>query len=167
MIIGVTGHRPHKLFKTEPYTEHSRKMLVHFATCALKAQKPEKIITGMALGWDQAIAEACIDLGIPFIAAVPCHDYDIKWWHASKAFYRAMLERAEEVVTVKDGPYDVQCLHKRNIWVVDHSDKILALHNGQLSGTFNCIQYANSIKKPIQNVWQQWLDYRDGQRKLL
>jgi hypothetical protein len=30
--------------------------------------KPTKVMLGMALGWDQAVAIACIDLEIPFEA---------------------------------------------------------------------------------------------------
>lgn len=70
--IAFTGHRPDKL---GGYSPEADRRLVAFArrlVVALQARyAPERFISGMALGWDMAVAEACASKGLPFIAAVP------------------------------------------------------------------------------------------------
>lgn len=168
MKLAVTGHRPPKLFtKAEgPYTDQSRKKLERFATMALRHYMPDCVLTGMALGWDQAVAQACVDLQIPFVAACPCRDQQRLWWPASQAHYIALLEFADEVVYVKDGPYDAACLQLRNEWLVDRCDEVLALYDGSGGGTANCVAYAQQQGKSVHNVWKKWQDYHIGQRRL-
>ena len=159
MTLGVTGHRPEKLFPDQPYSDANRKKLVKFATRVLKVLKPDKVITGMALGWDQAIAEACIDLSIPFVAAIPCHEYDKLWWPASQAHFRALMIRASETVFVTKGPYTTSCLQARNLWIVENSDQLLALFSGAPGGTANCINAWPKARDPVLNVWNSWLNF--------
>ncbi|KAA0573470.1 hypothetical protein [Azospirillum sp. Sh1] len=78
MILAVTGHRPEKLGGHSPAL---RRKLAVFASFRLRHfiqthGRPDKIISGMALGWDQAMAIAAIAAGIPLVAAVPCDAQD-------------------------------------------------------------------------------------------
>lgn len=51
MIICATGHRPNKL---GGYGRDVYARLVKLAYDYLAVQKPDAVISGMALGWDQA-----------------------------------------------------------------------------------------------------------------
>jgi len=82
MILSGTGHRPDKL---GGYSDSAFDNLVKIAEDYLKESKPDKVISGMALGWDQALAEACVNLNIPFIAAVPFKGQESKWYQSSIA----------------------------------------------------------------------------------
>lgn len=40
-------------------------------------------------------------------------------------------------------------MQKRNEWMVDRIDELLAIYNGTPGGTKNCIDYAKKLGKPI------------------
>lgn len=158
MRLAVTGHRPNKL---GGYSDKAASMLRGFAIDELHryvGQKDLKVFTGMALGWDQAIAVACLHLDLPFIAHLPCNNQECKWPQQSKAAYRLLLERAESVVVVSPGPYAAWKMQRRNQAMVDDCQELLALWNGSPGGTANCIEYAESRFTPpkITNPWEKW-----------
>lgn len=110
--------------------------------------KPDKIISGMALGTDQWAAEAAMELGIPFIAAVPCDGQDSMWPDESKRKYQVILDSAAEVVVVSPGPYAPAKMHERDRWMVDHSDMLLGVWSGvRKGGTFGTIRYAEKQQR--------------------
>jgi uncharacterized phage-like protein YoqJ len=120
----------------------------------LKELKPDKVISGMAAGVDQWGANIAYKLGIPFIAAIPHIGQESIWPKTSQDIYRKLLSRASEVVIVSEGGYAAWKMQARNQWMVDNSDKVIAIFkqtetNG---GTFNCVQYALSVKKDIYYI---------------
>jgi uncharacterized phage-like protein YoqJ len=40
-------------------------------------------------------------------------------------------------------------MQKRNEWMVDHADAVIAVWDGSPSGTANCIGYARKKRRPI------------------
>jgi uncharacterized phage-like protein YoqJ len=152
MIIAATGHRPDKL---NGYGEDARQRLRALAADYLQAEQPQTVISGMALGWDTAVAEAAIELHIPFIAAVPFVGQDRRWAPESKAHYARLLEQALSVEIVSEYP-GAHSMQLRNAWMVDRGDKMCALWDGSMGGTFNCIRYANKVGRPIDNLWPRW-----------
>ena len=164
-IYAATGHRPQSI----PNYNFDR--LVQLANSTLQRLQPDKVITGMALGWDLAIAQAACNLSLPCIAAVPFSHQDCKWQDAERALWERLIFLADEVVyvdkrkgyTTKNcevGAYHVSKLHKRNKWMVDNATNVLALYNGQESGgTYKCIEYAKSKNVPVFNVWNSWAKY--------
>lgn len=153
-IVAVTGHRPNSL---GGYHEAVTAKLVRIASAHFSQHPPEKVITGMALGWDQAVAYACYRLSIPYVAAVPFVGQEALWVDSSKVWYRKLLEKASEVVIVSEGEYAAYKLHKRNQWMVDQlgpSDELVALYDGSpTGGTANCVKYAIGKKVRITNLW--------------
>src|SRR5438105_861451 len=102
MIIAGTGHRPPRLGLG--YADEDKQLLRRFAVDCLNLQHGlTKIISGGANGWDQAIAEAAAELGIPFIVAVPFVGQESKWPQKAQEQYRELLAKAEKVVTVSEG----------------------------------------------------------------
>lgn len=151
VVVGVTGHRPDKL---GGYSDSARIKLEKLAKGVLTELKPTKVITGMALGWDQAIATACVELNIPFIAAIPFRGQETKWPVESQERYHKLLSHAAEVVIVCEGSYAAYKMQLRNQWIVDRCELLVALWDGSGSGTKNCIDYAVAKGKPIRNVWE-------------
>lgn len=152
MILAATGHRPDKL---GGYDEATFDRLTAFARRTLSDRGPAKVISGMALGWDQAVATAAVQLGIPFIAAVPFQGFAARWPQGSRYRLTALLCDAAEIHVVSEVP-GARALQLRNEWMVDRADRMLALWNGSWGGTFNCIQYANRRKVPVENLWGDW-----------
>jgi uncharacterized phage-like protein YoqJ len=160
MIIAVTGHRPNKL---GGYSSHARKRLVDFAKETLVLKKPDKVLTGMAQGWDQAVARACVSLDIPFIACVPFRGQENTWTTEDIIQYRKLLQKAIDVRILFKGGYAPWKMHERNEWMVNNCQELMALWNGQQEGgTFNCVHFAKSVLLPIENVWPEWVKFVDN-----
>jgi uncharacterized phage-like protein YoqJ len=158
MIISGSGHRPHKL---GGYDERTFSRLVELAAAALKKFQPDQVISGMALGWDMALAQAAIQLEVPFIAAVPFKGQESRWPEASQAQYRSLIGLASEVVTVSAGGFSTNKMQLRNIFMADRSDMALVLWDGSSGGTGNFVRYARS--KPgfqMVNLWSSWLRFK-------
>lgn len=157
ITIAVTGHRPSKL---GGYSPAAQTRLIAFANTLVRDIVPRNFavgqyITGMALGWDMAIAEACVANDIPFIAAVPCAGQSSVWPGPSQAQWNRLIERAARVEVLAPA-YSPTCMNDRNHWMVDNSDHLLALWDGSHGGTANCVRYAQSRQHPLHNVWGAW-----------
>lgn len=153
MILSATGHRPDKL---GGYSYEVTNKLTELAEQYLDEVTPDKIISGMALGWDMAWANAGIRLGYPVIAAIPFEGQESMWRNESKRDYFKLLDKCSEIVYVNDPGYAVWKMQSRNEWMVDNSDMVVALWDGSKGGTANCIRYANKVNKSIVNLWERY-----------
>jgi uncharacterized phage-like protein YoqJ len=159
MIVCGTGHRPDKL---GGYDEATYQRLVQLATEYLRVTKHDAVISGMALGWDQALAEAALDLCIPVKAYIPFMGMENKWPASSQMKYHALLRRIpdDDWVVCSEGGYAPWKMQKRNEDMVNDSDYVLALWNGSTGGTHNCIAYAQKKQKQIVNLWEKYAKLR-------
>ena len=149
-VLAGTGHRPDKL---GGYTGVVNGALHALACYAIHEHKPTEIISGMALGWDMALAEAAIEMGKPFMAAIPFLGQESQWPYASQRRYHDILKYARYTIIVCEGEYSPAKMQERNKWMVDRCDAVLALWNGTKGGTANCLQYAITQNKSIINLW--------------
>lgn len=156
MIISLTGHRPGKLGGYRDFNP-TRDRVKQGMTRVFTEEKPDRIVVGMALGVDTWAAEVALTLRIPFIAAVPFIGQERVWPPESQAHYRDLLTKAERVEIVTDGGYDVWKMQKRNEWMVDNSDALLAVWDGTPGGTANCVKYAEKVGKRIIRLNPQTL----------
>lgn len=126
MIISATGHRPNKL---GGYDTKISNILFDVAEDWITGTDLSitKIISGMALGWDQTVAWAAYNLNIPFIAAVPFEGQERMWPSQSQRNYQYLLKVAYEVIIVTEGQYAPWKMQVRNEWMVDRCDAMLAL----------------------------------------
>jgi len=151
MIVAFTGHRPDKLggykLPNDTYIRVCQKI-----DAALKELKPEKIITGMALGVDQWAASIAHRLGIPFLAAIPFEGQENAWPESSRKTYRLLRKLAAEEVIVSQGGYSADKMQVRNIWMVDNCTKLIAVWDGTKGGTGNCVEYAKSVNREIYYI---------------
>lgn len=146
----ATGHRPDKL---GGYSDEVLEKLVQLAGSQLDYLSPDKMIVGMAQGWDWAVAYACIRRAIPYVAAVPCKGQEKRWPPEAQARYRNLLVCAHEVVILAPF-FTPAAMYARNRWMVDHSESVLALWNGdETGGTYQCYKYALQKKRHIVNCW--------------
>jgi len=152
MIICFTGHRPDKLPNKE--TGYNLPNPTYIKICQqleklLLSLKPEKCISGMALGWDQYAANICTKLGIPFDAYIPFLGQEKAWPEKSQIIYNNLLAKASNKVVICDGDYAAYKMQLRNEKMVDDADAIIACWNKSPGGTANCINYARSLNKKI------------------
>ena len=153
MRVAGTGHRPDKL---GGYGKSVKARLEVLAIDWITLNKPSLVISGMALGWDQALAEAALEVKVPLLAAIPFEGQEASWPDEGQRRYREILAAAQEVKVVSQGGYAAYKMQRRNEWMVDHCDLVLALWDGSSGGTGNCIRYARQQLKTIENLWTQW-----------
>lgn len=155
MIIAGTGHRPNKIGGYSAQADQLRFDLAHWF---LSHTRPASVISGMALGWDMALAEAALALEIPFVAAVPFAGQESMWPLESQERYRALMQRADAVHIVSRGDYSSAKMQRRNEWMVDNCTHVVALWDGSPGGTANCVAYANKVRRDGWNLWAQYVD---------
>lgn len=162
--IHATRHRPQKLGGFGRATQ--ARLLVLASCCLTGCADVTRVVSGMALGWDLALAHAAVLTGIPFTAAVPCDAQESRWPPSSQAYYRRLLALSDDVVVVSPGGYEPWKMQARNEWMVDQCDLLLALWDGSRGGKANCCWYAQRIERPIENLWREWTRLNDSDSAL-
>ncbi len=106
----------------------------------------------MAMGVDLIAAEIVIKLkkqyeNITLEAAIPCRNQTDKWSFDYVERYKNILEYCDKITYISE-TYTYNCMLKRNRYMVDNSDVVIAVWNGvSRSGTGATIHYANSKNK--------------------
>jgi uncharacterized phage-like protein YoqJ len=156
-IISGTGHRPDKLGGYDWDVFHR---LTNLAAEHLREHRPDLVISGMALGWDQALARAAIQEKIPFHAYIPCRGQDGRWPQESQEAYHQIVQLAEWVRYTHDGSYPgPQVMLRRNVDMVNATTcHVVALWNGSDGGTKHCVVYARKNNVPVINLWDRWTE---------
>lgn len=160
MIIAVTGHRPNKLGGNydinAPFNKRLRQIMKDFVEEKLKeANDTITMISGMALGVDTQWALAALELRAKYPgrilleAAIPCLNQDKFWRKESKETYRYLIKEADIVTYVSKKEYAPYLMQRRNEYMVNKADILLAIWDGSQGGTANCIKYAQKVKKEI------------------
>ena len=105
---------------------------------------------------DMFAAEAVLNLRkeLPWITleiVVPYEEQSSKWNDEYKRRYEKILSDADKV-TLISREYTKGCLFKRNRYMVDHADLLMAAFDGQPGGTAMTIEYAQAKNAEIQII---------------
>jgi len=154
--VAITGHRPNKLGNDYDLTSNLMMRIkgeILDTLWMIDKDWDLKLITGMALGIDTLFAKIAIELNIPFIAAIPCLRHDSKWIDKSRYEYgQILMNKLCTVHLVSNCEYNSSVMQKRNKWMVDNCDYLIAVWDGTPGGTANCVKYAESVKKNIFRI---------------
>ena len=147
-----TGHRPEKLWQAESDICRGLEREIQRAI----NRGIYVFITGMARGVDIWAAEIVLRLrenssNIKLICASRYEGFERSWSAEWQRKYHAVLQRADLVRYICPG-YSRACFQIRNEWMVDHSALVIAVFNGQPSGTKNTIDYANQKGVAYRNI---------------
>lgn len=153
--VCFTGHRPEKL-------KQSESVIVKALETAIKeaiADGKNVFISGMARGVDIWAAEIVLRLrkegaNVKLICASPYEGFERGWSAEWQRRYNVILAAADLVRFICPG-YSRACFQIRNEWMVDHSALVIAVFNGQPSGTKNTIDYAKRKSVPCWNTQLQ------------
>lgn len=143
VTLSFTGHRPEKLKDVPAITKMYERLL------KLWSDKYDlTIVVGGARGIDSIVGLVAAKMGLPVTLALPfvgCNPNDNN---------ELMKYKSVTVVHVSEKPYtDNSQYQKRNTWMVDHSDMLIAYWNGTPGGTANCVRYAERVGKKIKKLY--------------
>jgi uncharacterized phage-like protein YoqJ len=156
-VLAVTGHRIQRLARPGVDPLRLEELLTGFAEEVLDAARPSVVLTGMATGWDQAVAAAAIKLEVPFVAAVPYVGQDSLWDERTRRVYGVLLEAASAVCFVEEPPHAGWKMISRNRWMVDRAELLVALWDGdRKGGTASTVLHAEKRGVQVVNCWQDW-----------
>lgn len=137
-----TGHRSEKLSRPEKALRDDLESEIRKAF----VEGYSVFISGMARGIDIDAAEIVLQLReagqpIRLICASPFPGFERSWDMEWQRRYNAVMESADLVRFICP-KYSRGCFQIRNEWMVNHSSRVIAVFNGQPSGTKNTIDYA-------------------------
>ena len=130
-----TGHRPQNLpfgFREDDerctaLKETLKKQIISLIT----DENVTHFISGMALGVDMYAAEIVLELkktypAITLESAIPCETQAAKWNAAMRERYYGIAAQCDKE-TLLQTHYTPDCMDKRNRYMVDHADYIIAV----------------------------------------
>lgn len=147
-----TGHRPDKL----DIGEKEVKPLLEKAIDDAIEDGYVTFITGMATGTDIWAGEIVLERkkhnkNIHLICALPHPGFESRRSLTEKMRFNRIIKNADFVKEINDH-YFTGCYQVRNEWMVDHSNLVIAVFNGQKSGTKNTVDYAKRKGINMVNV---------------
>ena len=106
-------------------------------------------LSGGALGFDQIAAEIVLNLRdekypwLQLIMICPWNGQADKWTAEQRLRWQGILEASDKVIYISDH-YEKSVFFKRNHYLVENADRILAAYNGDPhSGTGMIVRYAH------------------------
>lgn len=144
-----TGHRilnqALKAFIKQIVTDEATKLI---------NQGVRYFIAGGALGFDTLAAQTVLDLKkdyaqIKLILAILCKNQSDKWSYENKVEYEKIKNASDKVIYLSE-KYESSCMLKRNKYMVDKSDFVIAAWDGRKrGGTYYTVNYAKKLGKKI------------------
>lgn len=147
--VCFTGHRPEKQTRHEKSIKKDLEKEIRQAA----ADGLNVFITGMARGVDIWAAQIVLMLrdegyDVKLMCVCPYEGFELRWSQEWQKAYREILAAADFVKYVCEG-YNRTCFQARNEWMVNHSARVIAVFNGEKSGTKNTIDYAMKVGVPV------------------
>lgn len=155
-----TGHRPQSIpYLWDEGSELSLRLkdeLRNMIIDLIDNHGVSHFISGMALGVDMIAAEIVLELkkkypNITLECAIPCETQARKWTEKYRDRYFSIIEMSDKE-TLLQTHYTADCMHKRNKYMVDNSDYVIAVWNGSSSGTGKTVLYAKENNKQIIQI---------------
>lgn len=155
--VSFTGYRPQKLsFGSDENAPEAIRLK------SILRSEIQKLIdkhyvyfqTGAAMGVDMMCAEIVLELmetnpKVMLFAIIPCKNQCAAWDEKSVARYKSIMQRVSGSYLVSDSEYYNGCMQKRNQYLVDTADVLLAVYDGAKGGTANTIEYAKKQGRKI------------------
>lgn len=151
-----TGHRPQSLpwrfQESDSRCLALRQRLRNQIEEVITQQGVRQFLTGMALGVDIWAAELVLQcrerFPVELVCVIPCAGQETRWTAQARLRYRNILAQADRQILLQPH-YSPGCFNRRNRYMVDHSQLVIAVWNGQPSGTGNTVAYARAQGRQV------------------
>ncbi len=151
MMIAFTGHRDYD-------ADQNYQRLYNLVAEIAAVENDVTFLSGMAVGFDLAAAEAIIDLRkiyctVQLKCVIP-FDGQTKYFSEEDRYrYERVLDQADEIETL-EYEYSNLVYLRRNDFLVDNADMIIAYYDrSSKGGTAYTIRRARRAKLPIENIY--------------
>ena len=158
----ITGHRPSGfpwLYGEDgKFQSVYEKLLFERIERYITESNVADFISGMALGVDMDFAAAVLKLrkkysSIHLHCAIPCRNQTKLWNRRDVARYNKILKQADSSIVLSE-EYTRNCMFERNRYMVDKSDYVFAVWNGeQHGGTWYTMEYACRQHKKLDILY--------------
>ncbi len=152
-VLGATGHQS---IPPEAVT------FVEEALARTIAAAPGPVggVCSLAAGADQLFAEAIRARGGTIVVVVPCDGYEDAFAREEdRRRYERLLGEAKELVRLENPRPSEQAFLEAGKRVVDMSDRVLAVWDGQpahgVGGTADAVAYARKLGKDLEVIWPE------------
>ncbi len=156
LTCSFTGYRPSKLpFGYNTECEEYKKLYEALKNeiCLLIDNGVTYFQTGMAQGVDLMCGKIVLELkeifDIHLFCVIPCENQCQGWSDEDIKLYQRLLRFSSGVTYTSDSEYTKGCMMKRNRYLVDNAEYILAVFDGQKGGTMSTIEYAKKKHRSI------------------
>lgn len=164
--IGFTGHRPDKLYgyKRNKQWDNLGDKIEEVLKDIIESTEDRSVkgIVGGALGFDTEAWYALEEMKyyypeqIEIEMAIPFEQQDVKWPQESKNIYNECKEHSDyltyvdtiddyKVPNTAEGKYNPKKLFKRNEYIANNSDILIACVRDMKSGSGHCIDYFKKV----------------------
>lgn len=158
MIIAFTGHRPERL-GGEPEVSATANRVVALLEEAIDralTRYPEAhFLSGGARGVDQWAAALVLDRHAALTIARPFPTQDARWPAVAQRVYAELQQRClttgGEVVDTSPTPF-IGAYGRRDRWMVDQANVVIAVWDGGPGGTSRCGAYAHRLYRPLLRI---------------
>ena len=148
-----TGHRPEKLLR-------GKEQITADLTTAIDnaiSDGYRTFISGMAMGVDIWAAQIVLEKkdvlpGLHLICALPFPGFGDRWSLQWSDVYHEIIRHADLVKSISPS-FSYASYQKRNEWMVDHSNRVIAVFNGSAGGTKNTMEYAQRNNVPCIEIF--------------
>ena len=157
VVCMFTGHRPKGLpfgyNEKDGRCKKLKKVLEKLIVSKIKEENITAFLSGMALGTDMFAAEIVLKLkrkfhDITLTAVLPCRTQAARWNKEAVVRYEDILTKCDKVIVLQE-EYSPNCMNKRNLYMVEHSDCVIAVWSGAEGGTANTIRFATKKHLPV------------------
>lgn len=163
--VSFTGHRPDKIvgYSAAPLrVEIAIRKALAEEIRTLSEEGAEVFLSGMAPGVDlwaadevlRLRAEGSIGSNVRLVLAVPYPNFERSFRAEWRPLYLEILERADEVVYLSQGYYH-GCYHRRNDYLAEEADVMVAYYEGFEGGTRYTLKKAEARGVRIVNLHQR------------
>lgn len=156
-----------ELFESERFKEYLKTMSKFYNysfnnTILIAMQKPDATLIAGYTAWQRNFdrhvmkGEKGIKIlglkssyeGITLESAIPCESQAEKWTEKQRDRYFEIASKCDKETLIQHH-YTSDCMHKRNRYMVDQADFIIAVWDGRPSGTGKTVQYAQRQGKLV------------------
>ncbi len=169
MTVSFSGHRPDKIagYNSSPFeVEMAIRRAFAEEILRLSREGAHTFVSGMAPGIDLWAADEVLRLrgegrigkDVRLVLAVPYPNFERSFSAEWRPLYDAIVESADDVIYLSHGYYR-GCYNRRNDYLVDVADVVVAYYEGSNGGTRYTLRRAEKQGRCVVNLHQRELFY--------